>query len=73
MCADVQMGELKGPGDGEDQRDVFWFVGFCVGGRGYDWRWTGGNTTRERGFVVDVEFEEVEERICDEWNGAIEF
>jgi hypothetical protein len=36
-------------------------------------RWTRRQTAGERGVVVDVEFEEVEEGVCYEGNGAVEF
>jgi hypothetical protein len=31
VCADMKVRELEGPGEGEDQGDIFWFVGFLVG------------------------------------------
>ena len=41
----------------------------------HDARWKGlsGNAAGKRGIVVDVEFEEVEERVVDEVDGAVDF
>lgn len=36
------------------------------------WRWTRGEPARERRVAVHVELEQVEERIADEWDGAVE-
>ena len=35
--------------------------------------WFGGDAAGERGVIVDVEFEEVEERVVDEVDGAVDF
>lgn len=70
--ADVHVAELQRAGQGEYQRDVLLLGQLLandldVGGR------PGGQAARERRVVVDVEFEQVEEGVGDERDGAVEF
>lgn len=68
---DVQVGELEGAGQGEDQGDEFF--GGRGRGAGVDVRWgPGGDAAGEGGVVVDVELEEVEEGVGYEGNRAVE-
>lgn len=69
--ADVQVAELQGARQREDQGDVLLLGQLLandldVGGR------TGGQAARQRRIVVDVELEQVEEGIRDQRDGAVE-
>lgn len=68
----MEMGELEGAGERENKRDVFGLVRGCMRGDDVRW-WARGNTARERSIVVDIELEEMEERIGYEGDGAVEF
>lgn len=78
MCRDMEMGELKCAGQSEDQRDVL-LLEFCrelfqrYAPRMYVCRWPGGYAAGERSVIVYVKFEEVEERVVDNGDCAIEF
>lgn len=70
--ANVQVAQLEGAGEGEDERDVFLHVGLLADGLNVR-RGSGWETAGERCVVVDEELEEVKEWIGDHGDGAIDF
>lgn len=80
MCRDMEMRQLQLPRQGEHQGHVFWcfFQSELVGCGSTQWvdgdgiGRSGRETAREGCVGVDVEFEEVEERVGDGCDGAIE-
>jgi len=76
VSAYVQVGELERPSKGEDQRNVFLSkLGRDLSGTArldMCW-WPGRYTARQRRIIVDVEFEEVKERIGNHWYRTVEF
>lgn len=71
VCADVHMAQLQCARHREHKRDVFLWWRFFANNLNVVFR-PGGQSTRERRIAVDVELEEVEEGIADEWDGAID-
>lgn len=73
----VEVGFLQGSGEGEDEGDVVVLTDGerCAahgdGSGGRDQR-VGGDSTGERGIVVDVEFQEMEKGVGDFGDGAID-
>ena len=66
---DVEVRALQRAGQREDERDV---VVLRAGGAGYGGQRVRRDAAGERGVVVDVEFEEVEERVGDGGDGAVD-
>ena len=60
----MEVRELQCACEGEDEGNEFLLEGGSGGGRVDVCWWAGGDSAGERGVVVDVEFEEVEERVC---------
>ena len=69
--AHVQVAQLQGAGQREDQGDVFLGGGRLADGRDVG-RGSGGQATGQRGVAVDVEFEEVEEGVVDHGDRAVD-
>ncbi len=68
--ADVHVAQLEGAGESEDKRDVF-LLGLLLADH-LDVRGRARRQAAGQGRVaVDVEFEEVEERIADHGDGAV--
>jgi hypothetical protein len=66
------MAKLQRPGQSEDKRDVFHLIRFLADD--FDVRLgAGGEAAGERRVGVDVEFEEVEEGVGYEFDGAVLF
>lgn len=69
--ADVHVAQLQRTGHGEDEGDVL-ALGELLADDLDMGRRPRGQTTRKRCVAVDVELEEVEERVADEGDGAVD-
>jgi hypothetical protein len=73
VCRDMEMRELQRACKGEYEWNKFLLEGGSVGGGVNVCWWAGGDAAGEGSVVVDVEFEEVEEGVCYQGDGAVEF
>ena len=64
VCRDMEVRELKRACEGEYEGNEFLLEWGSVGGGVVMCWWAGGDAAGEGSVVVDVEFEEVEERVC---------
>lgn len=72
MGADVHVAQLQRTRHGEDEGDVL-ALGELLADDLDVLRRARGQTARERRIAVDVELEQVEERVADEVDGAVDF